>query len=263
MNWLFPAMIFALVGLGAGCGTSDVCSDDSDCFSGEACVEGTCTVAGENGATNSNPNADGGNSGNAGNSGNTGNGSTPNATTVNSVPNGATNAMPNNNSGSSCFVDPFTATCDDDDYEENDEIGDEVIPLDQSSWCAGETLRTDASFSGKFCAGDGLDLYRLLIDNRGPVCITEDFTIKIEVVIEQSCNSSLIDVIPYTFFDNPNRVNLCADSDDVRCTSFEEGRRRVIEWRRPVEQMPDVNLLVGSDEDNVQFDYQVNITLIP
>jgi hypothetical protein len=270
------ALIAFFLAAATACSDDDVCSTDSDCFSGESCSAGRCVTpnadtgnnTANNSANGSTPNSANGSTPNSSNvsTNNSSNATTPNAGNANTGNNStSTNNLNPNNGGASCEVDPFTATCEDDEWEENDRIDfEEALPVDSGLWCTGGTLNSMTSFRGTFCAGDQLDLYRILIDNRTPdQCLQGPFTLTIDVRILQNCNPARIQVEPYTFFSDPRSNDLCADDDNVRCSSFDNGQGRRIEWLREADQLNDFYLLIGNDENNVQFDYEVTLTVTP
>lgn len=221
-----------------GCGDETSCGVDDDCFQGEICTDGSCVEGMRE--------------------------DTPDNVTRNNE--NSTNNTSNNANGldqDECLVS-IGNRCEDDEFEPNDEWNREAMATDQEAWCdAGELVTPEQSWSGTLCAGDGADHFRMQIDNRPPgACLSPSFTIRITVEFEQACDPGNVRVVPYTFFDKPSLEDICEERETVRCEVSDEGKTHVIDWIMQSEQLVDPRLMISTDRDDVQLDYDVSMEVI-
>lgn len=247
---LVLALLFlGVVPIGCNGGTAKSCASTEDCFHGEICVDGTCGEPHDDhddAANSANSVADDG--GNI------------------SRDEGGTTDRDNGDdrSDAQCVIDTFGNTCDDDAFEPNENLMT-FAPLlfDNQSWCAGtEPVETQTSDPLTLCAGNELDVFRLMIDNRMPAnCLTQQFTWKTEVRISTPCEPELLHIEP--FYSNPFTEDRCAEDGDFRCEWSEDGQTFTIEEVRQPEQLMDINLLIEAvdDRDDIQIDYDVVMTI--
>ncbi len=259
------SLMIAMVVAAAGCSDDTTCGSDSDCFSGEFCSDGECVVGDppreDSGANNTNNASDAGgevdvvdmaaeDAGNVTDSGTSTNNNTNNVT--------------NNTTGTACVIDPFGNTCEEDEFEENDDKDNPNMATDPSAWCdMGDLARPVQSFSGTLCPGDDGDFFRMQIDNRSPdECLSDRFTIRMTVALDRSCPTDALDIRPHTFFSNPDTENLCTADENLRCAIEDEGQTYVFEWSREAEQLVDPRLMVRALRGDIQLDYTVTVEII-
>ena len=244
--------------LTTGCSGDTACGSSSDCFQGEICIDQTCELP-----ANAEPGRDGGN-----NVPNNANNNPNNVNNLNNLSNsdaGAADTMPNSER-IQCLIDPFQNTCDDDPHEPNENVNT-FAPLlfDNQSWCnAGALVETQTSGPLTMCAGDTLDVFRLMIDNRTPdECITNQFTWQVEVRFQTPCSEDIVAIEPY--FNSPFSDDLCENDERFRCEWSSDEQTFLIQYLRQPDQLMDFNIAIGppsSDTINLQFDYDVVMTII-
>ena len=239
----FARYLPALLLFATACkGDDESCVTTDDCFQGEVCVAGACELP--------DPSSNGSNGTTGGDAGNN--------TTGEDVSNGTGGVAPQ------CVVDPFGNNCEDDEYEPNDTLGGfGPLLFDNQSWCSGtELVSTQTSEPLTLCAGNDLDTFRLMIDNRNPNnCLTQQFTWKIDVRVETPCARELLNIEPY--FSSPRTEERCVEDENFRCTWSADGQTFTVEYVRQPDQIMDFNLVVEAvgERDDVQIAYDVVMTL--
>ena len=160
--------------------------------------------------------------------------------------------------------------CSEDMYEPNDSWAQGLTseqyasPWESNSWCeADEPLMHKRTMSGTHCP-ENADVFRFPI--QAGACVSSlQLTINVTVEIDTTCDASVVDVVPYTFFRDPVRNDLCDGThDDVRCTVEDGGRKRLFQFLQPNDQnnqLWDWRIAISSQED-VAFDYDVTVELV-
>ena len=283
MNARLIATLFILsAALLASCKSDKACSVDDDCFRGELCIDGSCGSqlnvsegdadlvldgggdAGGDAAINNDPNG----------TPNVNPGDAGPAEDATSGDSGPGPDMPSSDAGAdadadpnqqACIIDPFGNVCEDDDFEPNENLMT-FAPLlfDNQSWCMGTNLQaTQTSDKLQLCAGNDLDVFRLMIDNRTPNnCIPGQHTWRIEVRFDEPCDDAVVAIEPF-FFD-VFQESRCVDDPDFRCMWSPDGLTYTIEFVRDADQLMDINLLVAPADarDDVQVAYDVVMTIV-
>lgn len=263
---LFGALLVSLLSCSGG---EETCSLDEDCFAGEVCLdEGVCgpnpdgedaggggddTDGGENGETSDGGGDDTSNGSDDGGGDDHGGGGDGGGTDTSSM---------------ECVVDPFTATCELPD--ENDDFADYVrmegecddgscgLPGCSEGWddfVGGQTTIEHV----QMCANEHTDRYST---NLIP-CDNKSFVVEATMRTTQACDPSL-----YSFnmrvqgFDCIDNVDPDTMMERVRCETLPDGSKRVTAFVMPSISVGVANLYVEErGEPNVQFDYEIDIVV--
>lgn len=225
--------ISALLALLAGCSSNDTsCIVDDDCFKGEACIDGECGQAPENSVTpNNTPNNDGPTS------------NAPNADTSNNTGSSNTTGV--------CRSDPFTSMCEADD---NDTFH-EYIRMESGRGCSGSN-----DFEGgmievldqTMCPLESIDKYGT---NLLP-CDDITFVVEVTVTPKQDCDPGDWD------FNMRLQGNDCVEHNDkMRCEDLPDGSKRATGFLEPSISIAIPYIDVIALEENMQFDYDIQLVV--
>jgi len=250
--------LLLVAGAVAGCsGHSDRCTSDQDCFSDEFCsASGFCRAEADAGTQ-----ADtghGGDSGSVSDTGGGGSGDTGGG--GNDVGNGGGDAGSDTGTGdasndtggdagptAACVVDPFDHTCNDDDYEPNNEwIDGEYVFQGMSVGCNPDFQPVQTTIDATQCARDQEDWYYF---NYVP-CDSTTFVIELQLDVQTECDPSMYDFAPYSM--------KCED-DNVECT-VENGKPTIRALINPGNQVQSFYWSVDNTMRNdVMFDYSMTV----
>ncbi len=258
------ALITTLAGI-AGCSGQARCSIDQDCFAGEICAERVCSVGTRIGgdadiaddAANTTPPDEGLIARPDAGRGLDANNQTPDAATSSdsSTADAAVDDAGHPDAGGvdaalgQCTVDPFTFTCSDDSFEDNDTWinGERLLP--QTLGCNPDFVAHDSSYIATMCPLDGSDWYYV---NFFP-CADSSYVIEWQVQLESDCDPSVIAFEPLSYK---------CDEPFVDCTTVDgKPTIRMIVSTNNFQNLQSTYVQVTNRGADVVFDYRIRVSV--
>lgn len=219
------------------CSDSAACETPDDCFGGEVCRGGKCLALADGDASpNNTPNDSGTDDDSGSTDEDTGN--------------------PNNNHGEpKCLADPFNETCENDQYEPNEEWieAEHIFDANNAYGCVVDFRPIDETFTATLCPLEQADYYDFAYNT----CKDFAYYIVFEFRPTNQCTTELVD------FEFSNHS--CED-EDINCTALENGGMRI---QHIVEQTPMQSdrrpayfaVTPGSPEQKVRVPYEIKVRL--
>ncbi len=237
---IISLVFLALAGAGVltACSDSAACESDSDCFGGETCRGGQCLVVVGSDAGNNNTSTNNDTDGGTGNNSGTDTGGS------------------NNNTGEpECVADPFEDSCEDDQYEPNEEWIESAHVFDANTpfGCFSEFRPIDETITATLCPLETADYY----DFSYNTCKDHAYYIDFEFRPTNQCTQALVN---FEFKNHP------CDEENTSCEQLENGGLRI---RHIVEQTPVQSqnqaayfaVSPGSSDQKVKVPYEITVKL--
>lgn len=229
------------------CSDSAACETTNDCFGGEVCRGGQCLVVADSDASTANNDTHTSNDG-----GTTSDGG---GTDDDSGTTGDTGSPNNNNGGPECIADPFNDTCENDQYEPNEEWIDSehVFDANNAFGCVVDFRPIDETISATLCPLEQADYFDFAYNT----CKDYAYYIEFEFRPTNQCTAELV---------NFEFSNHSCEDDDTNCTPLENGGMRIqhIVAQTPVQSNRTpayFGVTPGSTDHKVQVPYEISVRL--